>query len=361
LVAVFSWLFFVSGATQATEAANKLLTSSAVPGGEETEVKDQFDWVALPVPIRNPTVGTGLALAAMVTYSLDDNSPESSTAVFGGRTDNQSWAAGFKQSAFWSDDRFRFDLVAGRGEANLKYFGREDGIDLSDNPINYSLTGSFVQPRLSVRAADRWFVGLQGTYLDAKTGLSLGSIIPPVELDTQLVGLGPLVTFDSRDNRFYPRTGTYAELIALRYDDRWGSDFEYNKYPFFANRYVPVTSSTTLAMRVNGVLTDGNVPFFDAPSLTLRGFPAGRYQNEQMIAAEAEARWRFHDRWTLVGILGAGKVAPKLNAFGDAKTVVSKGLGIRFLASQKSQVNIGIDYAAGPDDNAIYFRVGEAF
>jgi len=359
--AALAGLFIFSAASHATEASNKLLESSNVPGGEEASMTDKFGWVALPVPVKNPTVGTGLALVAMLTYSLDDGSPSSSTAVFGGRTDNGSWMAGFKQSAFWSDDRFRFDLVAGKGEANLKYFGREDGIDLSDNPIEYSLTGTFVQPRFSIRATDRWFVGLQGTFLDAKTGLSLGSVLPPLELDTQLVGLGPLITFDSRDNRFYPTKGTYAELIALRYDDRWGSDFEYDKYRFFANRYVPITSSTTLAMRVNGVLTDGDVPFFDAPSLTLRGFPAGRYQNEQMIAAEAEARWRFADRWTLVGILGAGKVAPERDAFGDAETVVSKGLGIRFLASQKDQVNIGIDYAVGPDDNAMYFRVGEAF
>ena len=122
-------------------------------------------------------------------------------------------------------------------------------------------------------------------FLDAKNGLSLGSLIPPQVLDTRLTGLGPLITFDSRDNLFNPRRGTYAELIALR----------------------------------------------------------------------------FAERWTLAGILGAGNIAPERDAFGDAETVFSKVLGMRFLASQKDQVNIGIDYAVGPDDNAIYFRVGEAF
>ena len=345
----------------ATEAAKQLLSSSKSPTGEVDAIEDAFGWVAMPIPVKNPTVGTGLALVGMLTYSLDDASPSSSTAVFGGKTDNESWMAGFKQSAFWAEDRFRFDVVAGKGEANLQYFGRPDGIDLSDNPIDYSLNGWFLQPRFSVRAASRWFAGLQATMLDAKTSINLIDFLPPLELDTQLVGIGPLVTFDSRDNRFNPRHGTFAELIALRYDERWGSDFEYDKFQFFANHYHSLTPSVVLAMRVNGVLTDGNVPFFDEPSLTLRGFPMGRYQDEQMIATEAEARWRFAERWTLVGIIGAGKVASERDAFGDAPTIVSKGIGIRFLASRKDEVNVGIDFAVGPDDDAVYFRVGEAF
>jgi hypothetical protein len=361
IAAVTAGIALAGTGAYATEAANQLLESSEAPSGEIDSIDDRFGWVAMPIPVKNPTVGTGLALVAMVTYSLDDGSPSSSTALFGGKTDNESWLAGFKQSAFWSDDRFRLDIIAGNGEANLKYFGREDGIDLSDNPISYSLTGWFLQPRFSVRAASRWFVGLQATVLDAKTSINLLDFLSPLELDTQLVGLGPLITFDSRDNRFFPTEGTYAESVALRYDERWGSDFDYDKLQFFANHYHSITPSTVLAVRVNGVLTDGEVPFFDEPSLTLRGFPMGRYQDEQMIATEAEARWPFAERWTLIGILGAGKVAPERDAFGDAPTIVSKGVGIRFLASRKDNVNVGIDYAVGPDDDAIYFRVGEAF
>lgn len=315
----------------------------------------------MPIPVKNPTVGTGLGLVGLLTYNVDDDSPPSSTAVFGGLTDNDSWLVGLSQSLFWSADRFRADLIAGKGVANLQFFGRDSAIDRPANPIDYSLTGWFLQPRFTVRAVDSWFVGLQATLLDASTGVQLAPWLPKLELDTTLIGLGPVVNFDTRDNRFNPRTGWLGELLALRYDDRWGSDFEYAKYKFFLNHYRPLNASTTLAMRFNGVLTDGRVPFFDQPSLTLRGFPAGRYQDEQMLATEAEARWRFTQRWTAVGILGLGKVARHVSDFGDAKSIVSKGIGIRFLASQKSRVNIGIDYAEGPDDSAVYFRVGEAF
>jgi hypothetical protein len=351
----------VSGSVAATEAANQLRSASdAAPEGVAA-VEDDFGLVIMPIPIANPTVGTGLALVSLFTYNLDPESPASSTALAAGMTDNGSWIAGLQQSLYWSANRYRLDLIVGRGEAHLKYFGREGGIDLSDRPIDYRLSGWFLQPRFQVRVADPWYAGVQATYLDAATGLELINALPPLELDTRLLGIGPMVNYDSRDNRFNPRQGTYAELLALRYDSRWGSDFDYDKYKFFYNRYLPVTEAMTLAARVNGVLTDGDVPFFDAPSLTLRGFPAGRYQDEQMIAAEAEARWRFADRWSVVGFVGVGKVAPDVDAFGNAPSIVSRGLGLRFLASRKEKVNIGIDYAVSPDDSAFYFRVGEAF
>ena len=92
--AVAGLVLLSSAEVHSTEAADQLLRSSEMPGGEVAAVEDEFGWVAMPIPVKNPTVGTGLAAVGMLTYSLDDGSPASSTAVFGGRTDNGSWKRG---------------------------------------------------------------------------------------------------------------------------------------------------------------------------------------------------------------------------------------------------------------------------
>ena len=56
------------------------------------------DVVVAPIPISNPTVGTGLAVVVMPFYHLGEQSPLSNTAVALGYTSSGSWAVGAAQS-----------------------------------------------------------------------------------------------------------------------------------------------------------------------------------------------------------------------------------------------------------------------
>jgi hypothetical protein len=52
--------------------------------------KEKTSYVIMPIPISNPTVGTGLGLVSMIPYQAGENAPTSSTTLGGFYTSNES-------------------------------------------------------------------------------------------------------------------------------------------------------------------------------------------------------------------------------------------------------------------------------
>jgi hypothetical protein len=79
--------------------------------------KEKASYVIMPIPVSNPTVGTGLGLVSMILYKAGANAPTSSTTLGGFYTSNESWAAGVSHKTYLLDDRplhrspSRLDLV----------------------------------------------------------------------------------------------------------------------------------------------------------------------------------------------------------------------------------------------------------
>ena len=77
------------------------------------------DLIVAPIPISNPTIGTGLAVVVMPFYHLGAGSPLSNTAVAAGVTSSGSWGLGAMQSTRLRGDQLRLDgLLA---FADLRY------------------------------------------------------------------------------------------------------------------------------------------------------------------------------------------------------------------------------------------------
>ena len=72
----------------------------------------QGDFVAVPIPISDPTLGDGLVAGGAYFYpqSADEaeRQPASMTAVAGLATSNGSRAFGLGQQNYWLDNRWRF-------------------------------------------------------------------------------------------------------------------------------------------------------------------------------------------------------------------------------------------------------------
>jgi hypothetical protein len=92
------------------------VTEKATPEAKENK---KFNFVFAPIPIVNPAIGNGLAVAGLMLYKLDPESPVSSTAVAAGYTDSDSWGVGALQKANFGDDRWR--ILAGAAVALLQY------------------------------------------------------------------------------------------------------------------------------------------------------------------------------------------------------------------------------------------------
>ena len=216
-VALF--LLVTSGdAVHATDPFRRLETGSDKDDvGRAIDITDTDDsgFVLLPFPIFDPTIGNGMAVVALHHYRLDAAdkvSPPSSTLIAAGHTDTDSSYVGGFQKLFLKEDRYRFDAFFAVADLNLKFFGIGSG-DLLDVSTEYNIDGFIVQPKVLARVAPNLYVGGVYSYFGGDVTFKDTGIpgVPTVGLDSSTAGLGPLISFDTRDNTFSAARGSYSE------------------------------------------------------------------------------------------------------------------------------------------------------
>lgn len=105
----------------------------------------------------------------------------------------------------------------------------------------------------------------------------------------------------------------------------------------------------------------GDTPFYARPYIALRGIPSLRYQGEEVVSGEAELRWRFHPRWSVVGFGGVGVAWNDFEEFESQQEAASGGFGFRYLVARKFGLLAGLDAAWGPEDGVIYVQFENAW
>jgi hemolysin activation/secretion protein len=95
--------------------------------------------------------------------------------------------------------------------------------------------------------------------------------------------------------------------------------------------------------------------------MSLRGAPIMRYQGNETAQLEAELRWQFWKRFSLVGFAGGGAAWNDLSGFDNIQTVVTGGTGFRYEVARKYGIHMGLDVAFAPDNTAVYIQIGSAW
>lgn len=331
--------------------------------------KPKGTWLPVPIPISNPTIGSGLQAAILYLHpktSEDPGIPNSTSGVMGMYTDTKSWLVGGFHDGSWSEGRYRGRIAGGTGEFSLDYFGVGENSIFTDNPLPYQLRSDvFISQFLSrIPGTRSWFLGLRYMFVDSDVTFDIGNSfpgLPPISGDMTTSSLGLMTTFDTRDNNYYPTVGSYFELVWARDDEAWGSDFEFDKLTTFYNYYLSITTKDVLALR--GVLADAgeNTPFYLLPGLQMRGFPAGRYKDNSSLSGHVEWRRKFLPRWGFVVFGEAGSIAASMSELFHRQTITSYGGGLRWQVTKDKKINLGVDVGFSGDDKAIYVRIGEVF
>ncbi|NIN12402.1 MAG: BamA/TamA family outer membrane protein [Gemmatimonadales bacterium] len=197
-------------------------------------------------------------------------------------------------------------------------------------------------------------------------GLLASGTIPGSD-DGSVVGLGLLVSWDTRDNTVYPRSGWYNQVRAALYDGFFGSDYDFGRYVVDLRAYGAPLESHVVALRGLGVASSGTPPFDLMPELggdrLLRGYFQGRYLDRQLLALQGEYRLPVWWRIGAVGFAAVGQVADRWGDFAFDGFHASVGGGIRFLISPEEGLNLRADYGWGFDvsSGGFYLSIGEAF
>jgi outer membrane protein assembly factor BamA len=265
----------------------------------------------------------------------------------------------------WLDDSLQTTVGVIRASINLDFQGIGENGALKNHPLTYNLEplGGMVRAKYRLGRSYLW-AGL--SYAFASTRVTFDAPartpgLPDFQRESRVGGLTPSLSYDSRDNIFTPTRGTYVEGGAGLFSQALGGDSEFQRVNLIAMYFLPLEPKLTLGVRGDAAFSFGDVPFYLRPFVALRGVPLMRYQGEETAQVEAELRWQFWKRFSLVGFVGFGGAWNELERFENPVTVVTGGAGFRYEIARKYGLHIGLDVAFGPDTTAIYVQFGSAW
>ncbi len=221
---------------------------------------------------------------------------------------------------------------------NLDFFGVGKG-PLNGAPLGYNVEAlvGIIEARYRI-ARLPFHAGLRYGHGHMKVSFDEGLLPPgvtPAELDTNLSGLTPVLIYDTRDNIFMPTKGLYVEAGTGLYSQALGGDADFQSPTLTALAYVPLAKTLTLEVKAEAMLSFGDTPFYLRPGISLRGVEARRYLSEHAAEVEAELRWQFTARFSLVGFAGVGAAWTDLDRFQNRQPAVAGGGGLLYLLARR--------------------------
>lgn len=188
--------------------------SGRVSNIESLNKNDQGVWLPVPIPVSNPTIGTGLQAALFYLHPKASTNPtvlNPTSGIVGMYTDSDSWFAGGFHDGNLNDDLYRFRVLAGSGQFNLDYFGVGDDSTLKNDPIPYSISTDAVFSQLLRRLPDSkdWYIGLRYSFIRSNVFFDeeANPDLPTVTNNMVTSSLGLITNFDSRDDNYHPTKG----------------------------------------------------------------------------------------------------------------------------------------------------------
>lgn len=330
-------------------------------------LKPEGTWLPVPIPVSNPTIGSGLQAALLYLHpkeNAESDAPNATSGIMGMYTNTETWLAGAFHDGNLRNDLYRYRIMVGTGEFNLDYFGVSSDSVLQDNPIAYSLATDLVFSQFLRRfpGSEDWYIGFRYMLIDSNVAFDeIFPGAPPISDDMTTSSLGLMTAYDSRDDNYYPTEGTNFEFVWMKDSDTWGSDFDFNKFDTQYNRYLGLSTKDVLALRLVYSRASEDTPFYLLPSLKMRGFPNGQYKSDNSLSAHIEWRHKYTPRWGFILFSEAGSAEASSNDLFKDDIITSYGAGVRWQVTKDKKLNLGVDVGYSDDDSAVYVQVGEKF
>jgi outer membrane translocation and assembly module TamA len=177
-------------------------------------------------------------------------------------------------------------------------------------------------------------------------------------------GAGVSISWDSRENIFFPQSGSYRMASLTSFGSVLGGNYFFNRFIIDLRKYAALDSSKIIAFQAYGSFHDGDPPFGVMPQLgqIIRGYYPLRYIDRSLLAFQVECRWHpLWRRFGVVGFAGTGGVADRISDLRPNGFEFAAGIGIRYLFIPFEGLNIRFDIGFGQGSSEIYFDIDEAF
>ena len=354
----------LTGTTLAIAGVESSVSAAADTQTSAGALKKTGEWVYVPIPVSNPTFGNGLQLGALYLHQPTDGNPAATSGAGAMVTDNGSRVVGLFHDQSFQGDKYRLTGFIGTGRVAFKYYG--SGASFVQQPIGYDFVGTVFRVTGLMRVADNssWFVGLNLEEASVRFEFDapdLPQVAPDDRAKLRIGALGPELLYDSRDDKTYPNRGQYFALRWFNYRSAWGSQIDYDKVDADYSSYWTLTPSLVGAARARYQAASSSTPFFDTPSLGLRGFASDRYRDDRVVSVHGELRYAVLPRWGVLAFAEGGRAAATAGALRTARTITSYGVGARWQASEDRRLYLGVVAAFTTETNAVFIAVGENF
>lgn len=184
----------------------------------------------------------------------------------------------------------------------------------------------------------------------------------------QVSGLGASISWDTRNNTFWPAHGHFISLQATQFTSLLLSDYRYTNVVADARLYKRIFQQQILAVQAYGFFNLGtDVPIRSIASLggadRMRGYFSGRYRDDHLLSLQAEYRVPVYKRFSAVAFAGMGDVAGRFSTLSLQRLKYSYGGGLRFAVNKHEKLHIRFDYGIGKGkgNQGFYLQFGEAF
>jgi outer membrane protein assembly factor BamA len=366
----------ISGKLYLTEADSVPLDSA-----KKTSKFDEFNKKAekyfkyIPVPIvsYNPEAGNILGLAKFNTFRLDSRdtlsgySKISEVVTFSTKGHINISAA---TSLSFSQDK---NMIM--GYVNFKktpeyIFGIGSDVRVDDVETITIQRIKFVNIYLRKLISDFYLgfgIDLTNTFDIKKDSTSFLITEDITGADGGLnVGAGVSAAWDSRDNRYNAREGSYVFMNYLIYPNFADQGFFFQKIAFDSRKYLNPWYKHTVALQFAADYAMDDVPFYELPKLggedRMRGYYQGALRDKVLMDCQVEYRLPIWNIFGIAGWVGTGLVAESFNKIDLNKLWPSYGIGLRVRVDSESDINLRVDVGFGKKGiNGLYINFGEAF
>jgi hypothetical protein len=335
---------------------------------DTVQTKRERPWLVAPMVVSNPSFGSGGGLMGMYFFNSEKGAtknPASSISALGLYSDTDSYFLGLFAKTFLKQDTWR--VTAGSGNPRINNDFNVDGL----GDVKFTSTVNALFLRVDRRIYGNWFLGLKGQFVDTRysnPNSAAQIYFLQADVDDNTSGrLGGVVAYDSRDHVRYPTSGNQSELSWTSIPDAWSSAPGYSITEGFCNQYISFVEKQVLALRAYGRFTPEGTTYSGLSTLgrkgDLRGYTAGKYVAENLIALQAEYRVRFTEKMGGVAFAGASQLYNgSFNNTTSDSLYPSGGIGFRYMMNTENKMNFRFDYAWGTgDESGFYMSVGEAF
>ncbi len=210
------------------------------------------------------------------------------------------------------------------------------------------------------RGTDQRFPSTQDLFTDGGA--------PGLSEQPDFLRAGTRLTFDYTDRLLGPPAGGVYIVGWDRYDDLDFERYSFDQWTVDLRQYVPIVfGARTLVFRAlaTGVepRAGEQAPFYYMPTLggpyTLRGLPAFRYRDRNLVLFQTEYRFELNAFMTGAIFYDAGRVASSRRDLfkGDYRHDV--GFGLRF--GYASAVSLRTELAYGGEGLKLVFKFGDVF